>query len=221
MPVESPLRDRRGSGYALIETFRREADGSFIRLDRHLARLENSARELGFRYSRAEVEQQLERLNADGALRVRLELSRDGGLDLAASPFVPLPNGALWRLAIARARLDSTDPLRRHKTTRRDLYAAARSEHEGEQIDEVLLLNEAGELAEGTITNIFIELAEGILATPPLSSGALPGILRGELIETGRAVERRLTTDDLSSAPTIFVGNSLRDLIHARLEHTG
>lgn len=221
MPVESPLRDRHGSGYALIETFRREADGSFIRLDRHLARLENSARELGFRFSRAEVEQQLGRLNACGALRVRLELSQDGRLDLATSPFVPLPDGALWRLAIARTRLDSTDPLRRHKTTRRDLYATARSEHEGERIDEVLLLNEAGELAEGTITNLFIELAEGILATPPLSSGALPGILRGELIETGRAIERRLTLDDLSNARTIFVGNSLRGLIHARLEHAG
>lgn len=218
MPSESPLRDRHGPGYALIETFRREADGEFVRLGRHLARLTNSARALGFRFSPTVAEQQLGKLNADGSLRVRFELSHDGRLDLITTPFEPLPEDTVWRVAVASTRLEAADPLRRHKTTRRDVYTAARAEYAADLIDEVLLLNDVGELAEGTITNIFADMGEGPLATPPVSSGALPGVLRSELIETGRAVEQRLTLADLSSARAIFVGNSLRGLIRARLE---
>jgi len=218
MSFESPLRDRNGPGYALIETFRREADGAFVRLERHLARLETSARELGFRFSCAEVEQQLGKLHTDRALRVRLELSRDGRLDVTTTPFVPMPKNAVWRIAIATMRLDARDPLRRHKTTSREIYAAARSEYSTDEIDEVLLINEDGELAEGAITNLFVDPGDGILVTPPIASGALPGVLRAELIETKRAVERAMTLDDLMASRAIFMGNSLRGLIRARLE---
>lgn len=218
MPSESPLRDGRDSGYALIETVRRYVDGSFLRLDRHLARLERSAGELGFGFDPADAERQLGRLSMEGALRVRLELSRDGRLDLTTSPFAPLPAETVWHIAVANARLDASDPLRCHKTTQREIYARARSEYPAERIDEVLLLNREGELAEGTITNLFADPGDGILATPPVSSGALPGVLRGELIDTGRAIERLLKLDDLIAARAIFVGNSLRGLIRARLE---
>ncbi|MHB2263883.1 aminotransferase class IV family protein [Aliihoeflea sp. PC F10.4] len=218
MSFESPLRDRNDPGYALIETFRHEADGAFVRLERHLARLETSARELGFRFDRSAVEYQLGRLNTKGPLRVRLELSRDGRLDVTTTPFVPMLDDAVWRIAIATSRLDARDPLRRHKTTSREVYAAARSEYSINEIDEVLLLNENGEPAEGTITNLFVDPGDGVLVTPPLSSGALPGVLRAELIETKRAVERVMTLDDLMAARAIFMGNSLRGLIRARLE---
>ena len=218
MSLESALRDGRDTGYALIETFRREAGGRFPRLDRHLARLENSARELGFGFDRGEAERQLERLDTQAVLRVRLELSADGSLDLTTSPFAPLSDETVWTVAVASTRLDAADPLRRHKTTLRDIYALARGEYAADRIDEVLLRNENGELAEGTITNLFVDAGDGGLATPPLSSGALPGVLRGELVEAGRAVERAMTLDDLVAARAIFVGNSLRGLIRARLE---
>lgn len=219
MPSESPFRGRRTPGYALIETFRREAGGTFPRLDLHLARLEKSARELGFASERADVESRLRRLATEtGTLRMRLELSQDGRIDVTAVPFSPLPEETVWRIMVARTRLDANDPLRRYKTTQRDIYATARSEYPTDLIDEVLMLNKDGELAEGTITNIFVDAGDGVLLTPPVSSGSLPGILRGELLDTGRAVERRLTLDDLPGTRAIFVGNSLRGLIRARLE---
>ena len=55
------------------------------------------------------------------------------------------------------------------------------------------------------------------LLTPPLSSGALPGILRAELLETGQAREAVLTPPDLQSAKRLHVGNALRGLIPVTL----
>ena len=55
------------------------------------------------------------------------------------------------------------------------------------------------------------------LLTPPLSSGGLPGILREQLLETGRAEEAVLRWNDLLEADTLYLGNSLRGLMLAEL----
>ncbi len=75
----------------------------------------------------------------------------------------------------------------------------------------------AGEalLTEGSITNIFVRGKEGGLATPPLSLGLLPGILRGSLIESGEAYEANVTLNDLAEG--FFLGNALRGLVPAVL----
>ncbi|TIX48763.1 MAG: hypothetical protein E5V33_30300, partial [Mesorhizobium sp.] len=96
-------------------------------------------------------------------------------------------------------------------------YQRARAEYLASRADEVLLANERGELCEGTITNLFADFGDGVLATPRLDCGLLPGVLRGELLDEGRAREAIYTLDDLKSAKAIFVGNSLRGLIPARL----
>ena len=80
---------------------------------------------------------------------------------------------------------------------------------------EVILLNEEALVCEGSITNIFLP-RDGLLLTPPLSCGLLPGVLRQSLLESGAATEERLTLHDLRSADSFYVGNSLRGLISAR-----
>ncbi len=121
-------------------------------------------------------------------------------------------------MRIAQTRLSSGDPLLRHKTTRRDAYQNARSEFPVSDADEVILLNERGEVCEGTITSLFVDPGEGRpLLTPLLSCGLLAGVLRAELIDQGRAREAVLAPADLTRANAIFVGNSLRGLIPARL----
>ena len=149
-------------------------------------------------------------------LRIRLELFPDGRIEVQTAPFTPLAENTVWRLRIATTRLSSTDPLLRHKTSRRTLYAAARAEVPAAEADEVLLLNERGEVCEGTITSLFLDDGSGILKTPPLASGLLAGVLREELLETGRAVEQALRVDDLAGG-TLLVGNSLRGLTRGRL----
>ena len=106
----------------------------------------------------------------------------------------------------------------RHKTSRREAYLAARAEYAPAEADEVLLANERDEICEGTITNLFVDAGDGgPLLTPALGCGLLPGILRGELLDQGKAHEAVLTLADLAAAKQLYVGNSLRGLIAARL----
>ena len=79
--------------------------------------------------------------------------------------------------------------------------------------DEVLFADHDGFLTEGSITAIFVE-RDGKLVTPPLSRGALPSVLRRELIESGDAMEADLTSADLTQ--NFFIGNSVRGLIPAK-----
>lgn len=206
---------------SLIETLRWEPSAGFVRLERHLARLMRSAAALGL--SRAEGAQDAliaalppSALPGIAPLRIRLELFADGRIDVQAVPFTPLAPDTTWRLKIASTRLTSTDPLLRHKTSRRTAYTVARAEIPAAEAEEVLLLNQRGELCEGTITSLFLDDGSGILKTPPLTSGLLAGVLRGELLETGKAIEQVLRPQDLAHG-TIFIGNSLRGLIRGSL----
>lgn len=219
MSAESTLRDGSAAGFDLIETLRWEPDAGFVRLERHLARLYNSAAALGFSCHPDDIGQALGRVVANAHLpqRVRLALTRGGTADATAQPFTPLAADKIWRLRFARARLDSSDALLAYKTTRRQIYVRARAEHLATQADEVLLMNERGEACEGTITNLFVDFGDGALATPRLDCGLLPGVLREELLEQARAVEAVIPYEALANAKAIFVGNSLRGLIPAEL----
>ncbi|MCO5070582.1 MAG: aminotransferase class IV family protein [Rhizobiaceae bacterium] len=218
MPFESALRDGDPAHFELIETMRWEPALGFVRVERHLERLAGSAAALGFLFERPRVLQALANLgNSETSMRVRLTLSREGVVDVTAQPFVPLHAGAIWTLRIAHQKLTSSDALLRHKTSRRDVYARARAEYSAQEADEVILLNERGALCEGTITNIFVDLGDDVLVTPPLECGLLPGILRGEMLDQGQAREALIRPEQLSSATAIYVGNSLRGCIPAKL----
>jgi 4-amino-4-deoxychorismate lyase len=218
MPAESPLRDGDAARFELIETLRWEPDSGFLRIDRHLARLYASAHALGFRADPEAIGEVLREAKGDRVpLRVRLTLAADGVAKAVTEPFYPIADGSAWRLAIAATRLDSDDPLLRHKTTRRAIYEEARAEFPREEIDEVILLNQRGEVCEGTITNVFIDIGEPVLKTPALACGLLPGVLRGSLLDDGKAGEAVLTHTDVLLAKTVLVGNSLRGLIRAQL----
>ncbi|MFS8044556.1 aminotransferase class IV family protein [Rhizobium sp. BR 314] len=210
--MDRPLED-----FSLIETLRYEPETGFVRLRLHLARLQRSARRLGFSTPK-NVLGKLEEAVAGAAapLRVRLTLDREGLTQVTTAPFVPLLPDTVWRVRIAATRLDSSDKLLRVKTTRRGVYEAARAEYKPDEAEEVLLLNEKDEVCEGTITSVFIVDDPDTLRTPPISSGLLAGVLRTELICQRKARVGRIRLDDLKDH-TLYVGNSLRGLIRAQL----
>jgi branched-chain amino acid aminotransferase len=85
--------------------------------------------------------------------------------------------------------------------------------------DEVLLLNERGEVSECTSANVFAAIA-GEVSTPPLDSGCLPGVTRELLLEVVRVpgiqvVERALKPQDLERADQVFITSTTRDLLPA------
>ncbi|QFY61292.1 hypothetical protein FZ934_13315 [Rhizobium grahamii] len=203
--------------FSLIETLRWEPEVGFVRLRLHLARLSRSARRIGFPDS-TDAAAKLEEatIGATKALRMRLTLDRLGQIEVTAAPFVPMQQGTVWKVRLAETRLDSVDKLLRIKTTLRDAYETARAEYPTSEADEVLLLNEYGEVCEGTITSVFLDDGSGMLRTPPISCGLLAGVLRTELICQRKARVGRISVADLK-AGKLYMGNSLRGLIPARL----
>jgi 4-amino-4-deoxychorismate lyase len=204
--VESPLcrPDTR-----LIETFGWDGAG-FKRLPAHLARARASALALGFRWDADGVAAALAEVKGPLPLRVRLTVGRAGDAQVTTAPLSSGP--ARWMAGLSAERLASDAPLLRHKTTERAIYDRARATLP-EGLDEVIFLNERDELCEGAITNVFVE-RDGVLLTPPLSCGLLPGVLRAELLASGRAREAVLHRDDLAGR-RVFLGNALRGLIPA------
>jgi para-aminobenzoate synthetase / 4-amino-4-deoxychorismate lyase len=197
----------------LIETLRYEPGTGFLRLGRHLARITSSAAALGFAFDAACAGRELQRCVAGRleTLRVRLTLHEDGMMCAEAEPFVA--SRVPWRFAVSPVRVSGGDPLLRHKTSRRELHDSEHARLAASLgCDEVLFLNERGELTEGSRTNIFLEI-EGRLLTPPIACGLLDGCLRRELVEQGRCLEAALTGADLDRASKIFLGNSLRGLV--------
>jgi branched-chain amino acid aminotransferase len=83
--------------------------------------------------------------------------------------------------------------------------------------DEVILLNERGEVAECTSANIFIANGSRVW-TPPLSSGCLPGVTREVLLDEIRVPgidvgEKPLLPADLETADEVFITSTTRDLL--------
>ena len=206
-------------GFELIETLRLEA-GEYPLLHLHLERLANSAHALGFS---CDVQGISSRLSTEavrcgpGMFLVRLTLAHDGTCHISLLPLT-LSEGKQWTVVLANEVLDGADYLLRHKTTVRGRYdrELARLADRPEVFDAVFL-NARGEVCEGARSNVFIE-RDGLLLTPPLSCGLLPGVMRRQLIEAGRAVEQVLRLDDLHAAPALYMANALRGLLAVKLD---
>ncbi len=86
--------------------------------------------------------------------------------------------------------------------------------------DEAVMLNAEGFVAEGSAENIFIA-KDGVLATPPLSAGILPGITRDSMITIARDLkiqveERNIARDELYSADEVFLCGTAGEVIPVR-----
>ena len=214
--MESPFRAAIPQDTRLIETMGWRPGEGVRYLGLHLARMARSAEALGFYFDAAAAREMLD-LRADGPLRCRLTLDRMGRLDLTTAP---LPQtAAVWGVGIAPVRLSSRDPWLGVKSTNRGIYDAARAVFPA-GVDEMLFLNERGEVCEGSITNVFVHRADGVQVTPPLTCGLLPGVLRAQMLRlTWR--EAVVTLDDLRGAHAVYVGNALRGLIQAEMMGMG
>lgn len=146
--------------------------------------------------------------------RVRVDLTAHGDTKVTARDFTPINEPV--KLAISRYALSKDVQRTDIKTSFRDFYDGERERVSAlSGADEVLFLGPDGLLKEGSFTSLFVE-KEGRLLTPR-APGLLPGVLRAELLDTGQAVEADLRLNDLTSAETLYVGNSLRGLLRAEL----
>jgi branched-subunit amino acid aminotransferase/4-amino-4-deoxychorismate lyase len=191
--------------FDLLETLRWTPTEGWYLLDRHLDRLEGSARHFGFDCSRAEILHALDEAvqTAGAARRVRLLLNREGHVRVEPTP-LDIQQGVM-RVRLAAQPIDPTDIFLYHKTTNRSVYEQARLPDCGD----VILWNASGEATESTIANLVVQKG-GRRVTPPISCGLLPGTMRAELLAAGEISEEVVKVDELGAAARFWLVNSVR-----------
>ena len=202
--------------FELFETMRATRAGIAYR-DLHLARIGQSAAYFGFVFDQHAASGAIDKACGelgDGVFRMRFAITQDGTVSIQAAPLVALDEPVKVLLAPDATRSD--DLFLRHKTSVRGRYDAAWRDAEAHGAFDTLFFNERGELTEGGRSNVFVKL-EGRWYTPPLSSGALPGVMRSVLLADAAwaASECVITREMLGHAEEIVVCNALRGPLRA------
>ena len=200
--------------FDLLETLALN-DGVYALLDPHLARARSSARYFGFRWDEAVVSRALDDVREShpvGRWRIRLTSGRNGEVHVAAHPLGE-PRAAPAVVKFASCAVDDRDPLIFHKTTARSRYD--QELERCQPCDDVIFWNCRGEVTESTIANVVV-FADGKNWTPPREAGLLAGTLRDELISRGELFERTITKEELASAGSFTLINSVRGWMPAR-----
>jgi branched-chain amino acid aminotransferase len=211
-------------GDGVFEALKVTSAGPFA-LRRHLERLDRSAASLGLppadhRLIRSAVEELLTDQQVElGKIRITYTAGRG-----------PLGSGAAYGPQTLVVALDGatgpapstavvTAPWTRNE---RGALAGVKSTSYAENVlvlayatergaSEALMLNTAGQLCEGSGSNVFVVL-DGRVITPPLAAGALAGITRDLVLEWTEVEERNLTLEEALAADEVFLTSSLRDV---------
>jgi branched-chain amino acid aminotransferase len=212
-------------GDGVFETVK-VVDGAPFALTRHLDRLAASARGLGLALDVGIV-----RLGIDQVLAAhrtpplaRLRITVTGGPSPLASTRGEGPPTVVVGLADATPPPPAADvaivPWTRNehgataglKTTSYADNVIALARAHRHDADEAILANTAGNLCEGTGSNVFVGL-DGRLVTPPLLAGCLAGVSRALLVDwLGAVDERDIAISALAGADEAFLTSSLRDV---------
>ena len=197
----------------LVETIR--WDGDFVWLEEHLERLRRSASYWGFGIDIGAIglvlDSSVEELTAP--TKVRLVVADDGTASVSLAPAPvrfsegPGPHGDVVVLALDETPVDSRRRDLFHKSTDRAPYRIRAQRHPA--ADDVMLVNEHGNVTETTIANL-VFLIDGEWVTPPLADGLLPGIMRGRLLDDGTVRERSVSAKVAQAADAVAVINSVQ-----------
>jgi para-aminobenzoate synthetase/4-amino-4-deoxychorismate lyase len=199
-------------GFSLVETLLWK-DG-YPLLELHLDRLQDSASYFDFACNREETRSALlaHAVAFTEPRKVRLLLDREGILHIASEMLQESGSAGPIRVRIAAQCTDSSDRMLFHKTTHRPLYAQAWKAAIQDGFDDVLFLNQRGEVTESAIGNLFLE-KDSKWFTPPVECGLLAGVQRRLLLDTRSEIEQRvLLLEDLRQADAVYLSNAVRGL---------
>jgi branched-subunit amino acid aminotransferase/4-amino-4-deoxychorismate lyase len=191
------------AGYGLIETIRVRR-GQIPFLDRHLARLERSLRELGLPRPAQDPAALLRPFAGTEDAVLRLEVS-EARASVTVRELPPLSPPAV----ITASEPHQPYP---HKTTDRDCFVDAAREAEIAEADDALLVTPEGWVAEGTVWSAFWWDGER-LRTPSLELGILPGIGRARVLELAQRVEQGRYPRGALEGRSLFLTNATRGVL--------
>ena len=211
------LTDTLEEDFSLFETLLWTPEEGYFLLERHIARIMDSAIYFNFPAQNADkkIRETLNGLisKADSPKRVKLSMNSCGEISGEVNEFQH--NDRVFRVCLAKEPVNSNDRFFFHKTTRREIYNQAKIQG----FDEVILFNEKGESTEFTIGNLVVKM-DGKYYTPPIECGLLAGTFRAELIASGQVEERIIPISDLHKYEEIFLVNSLRKWVKVKIETT-
>ena len=222
------------NGWGVFSTLR-IADGVLFAFERHWERMQRDAAKVHvpFPQDQAQVKSQIHRLiEANSAwnatLRIMVVRNRGGmfegpdlerDFDVLAFTKDLNPWGSSVRLGMKPNARHAANEFSGCKILSWSHNLTWYEEARQRGFDEVVLLNERGEVSECTSANIFAAMG-GEVFTPPLDSGCLPGVTRELLLDVVRVpgisvVERALKPADLERADQVFITSTTRDLLPA------
>ena len=222
----------------LIETFLYDVTEETIpRLEKHLERLAGSAAVFGIPLDLLKIKntiaehtstfdqqdattQQLASSDTLENRKVRLLLDTKGECTISSEAIQSTDSIELPKIALSHHSIDANNLFRRHKTTNRKLYNDEFSKYEALGFYDVLFLTEDGFVAEASRHNLFIE-KDGVLYTPPIKDGALPGVMRSHLLAESQQtiVEKSLTLEAVKTADKLYLSNSVRGLVEVSFDN--
>ena len=144
--------------------------------------------------------------------KLRIEYDKNGKLNITCDKYQK-PLDKIWQIKILKPDefyINSQDPLWSHKYLPRFGFSL-------DDCDEVIWVNEKGELCEGSFTNIFYQ-KENQFFTPSLKANILSGIMRGLIIRKTSASEVLKPASELYQADKIFLSNALIGLQPAKIQ---
>jgi len=218
-------------GFGLFETLR-AYDGKVFRLDRHLNRLARSTETLGLPATTLDIGKAVtDTLLANKLRNARIRVTVSAGegaavpdpatctnptVIITSRQFEPYPEQTYekgFKAVISSIRRNSQSPLSSLKSTNYLENIMAKRETRTAGADEALFLNERDIVAEASMSNVFI-VSGGILKTPRVENGILPGITREIVMDLAPKLGIETATediwlDDVFEAQEAFLTNSL------------
>ncbi len=210
-------------GDGVFETLRVQ-DGMPFALSRHLRRLAQSASALGLQLpSEATIREAIAVVTNGTGGTCRLRITVTGGPGPMGSDRSDTPSTLAVVLAPVTAWPPTTQacvlPWLRNE---RSALAGVKSTSYAENVialqwakergaSEALFANTAGQLCEGTGSNVFV-VKDGQVTTPTLASGCLAGITRELVLEWCPVAERDVPIEYLMEADEVFITSSTRDV---------
>ncbi|WP_290664343.1 aminodeoxychorismate synthase component I [Ignavibacterium sp.] len=200
--------------FEIFETARVE-NGEVTFLIDHLQRMKQAAEYFLFSYDenkiRKKINRELKNLDNKKIYRLKIILSKTGKVELEIQEFIQKKSSV--RIILSKNKINSSNKFQYFKTTNRRLYDEEYNLYKRKDFFDVIYLNENENVAEGSITNIFIRKGE-VITTPSLQCGILPGIYRKHYLKTHPEIkEKRISLDDLITADEIILTNSLRGAV--------
>lgn len=216
-------------------------NGKIVLEDYHTKRWNDSIKKLSFHAPRdhfenfllTEVSRTAEMNYAGQVARIRISFFAQeeklyvpfNHLSFIVMAYHMQPSELLWdrnglNLGIFRSALKVRDSFSHIKTSSSLHYLSAAHFAAANGFDDVIILNESGNVVETTIANIYI-IKNGTVITPPLAEGCIEGTMRKYLLSQlssfkKRIVERPVTEEDVLDADEVFISNAIKGIKYVR-----